>query len=152
MESESDSDWALPKHRLKREQDLDRYRLMEVHPEDSRALRACTAFTGDVLVVESELDAVVPHQVIVNYRDAFVSTRSSTFRVIPGADHGLSSDAWQRAYTTVLVTWLTEMVFGARAGDPQGVAEAPAAKAPEAIGEEVGANPFEPKVLPIFPV
>jgi pimeloyl-ACP methyl ester carboxylesterase len=135
-----DSDWALPKQRLKREQNLEQYRLLAVRPEESRALRACTSFTGDVLVVESELDTVVPHQVIVNYRDAFISARSSTFRVIPGADHGLSDDAWQRAYTTVLVTWLTEMVFGARAGDPQGAAEAPTANVPEASGEVAAAH------------
>ena len=135
-----DSDWALPKQRLKREQGLEQYRLLAVRPEESRALRACTAFTGDVLVVESEFDTVVPHQVIVNYRDAFVNARSSTFRVIPGADHGLSDDAWQRAYTTVLVTWLTEMVFGARAGDAQAVAEAPAAIVPEASEEDAGAH------------
>ena len=42
---------------------------------------SCTAFTGDVLVVESEQDTVVPHQVVVNYREACISARSLTYRV-----------------------------------------------------------------------
>src|SRR5438034_604700 len=54
-----DSDWKLPKHRLKGEQQLELYRRQPVRPEESRALRACTAFTGEVLVVESEHDNVV---------------------------------------------------------------------------------------------
>jgi pimeloyl-ACP methyl ester carboxylesterase len=109
-----DSDWKLPKHRLKGEQQLELYRRQPVRPEESRALRACTAFAGDVLVVESEQDNVVPHQVIVNYREACVNARSLTYRVIPGADHALTGEACQRAYTTLLIAWLTEMVFGVR--------------------------------------
>ena len=38
------------------QQDLDAYRRLPVRPEESRALRACAAFTGDVLIVESEHD------------------------------------------------------------------------------------------------
>jgi uncharacterized protein len=112
-----DSDWKLPKHRLKGEQQLELYRRQAVHRDESRALRACTAFTGDVLVVESERDTVVPHQVVVNYREAFISARSLTYRVIPGADHALSGEACQHAYTMLLVAWLNEMVFGARGGE-----------------------------------
>jgi uncharacterized protein len=110
-----DSEWRSPKQLLKRAQDLDSYRRQAIRPEDSRALRACTGFAGDVLIVESELDTVVPHQVIVNYRDACLNARSLTYRVISGADHGLSDDAWQRAYTTLLSTWLGEMLAGAPA-------------------------------------
>ena len=68
----------------------------------------------DVLLVESENDSLVPHQVIANYREAFISAKSTTYRVISGADHALSDDTSQRAYSTVLVTWLSEMVLGAR--------------------------------------
>ena len=109
-----DSDWNLPKHRLKGEQQLEAYRRQAVRPDESRALRACTSYGGDVLVVESEQDTVVPHQVIVNYREAFVCARSLTYRVIRGADHALTGEPCQRAYTSLLVGWLTEMVFGPR--------------------------------------
>jgi hypothetical protein len=39
-----------------------------------------------------------------------------TYRVIAGADHGLSEVPWQQAYTSLLVNWATEMVLGAREG------------------------------------
>ncbi len=77
-----DSEWALPKSRLKLEQGLEAYRRQPVRPDESRALRACLAFTGDVLIVESENDSLVPHQVIANYREAFISAKSTTYRVI----------------------------------------------------------------------
>jgi pimeloyl-ACP methyl ester carboxylesterase len=111
-----DSEWEVPKHQLRRTQDLDAYRRLPVRPEESRALRACAAFAGDVLVVQSERDDVVPPQVISNYREACTKARSLTFRTIENADHGLSDERWQHAYTSVLVNWLTEMVLGARAG------------------------------------
>jgi pimeloyl-ACP methyl ester carboxylesterase len=125
-----DSDWRLPKHRLNNEQKLELYRRQPVRPEESRALRACAAFTGDVLIVESEQDTVVPHQVVVNYREACVTARSLTYRVIPGANHALTGEASQRAYTSVLVTWLTEMVFGTRAAEGSATQTTPLANSP----------------------
>jgi hypothetical protein len=44
--------------------------------------------------------------------------------LIEGADHGLSTEAWHSAYTTLLVNWFTEIVFGKPASEP--AAEAPA--------------------------
>ena len=64
--------------------------------------------------MESEHDLTIPHQVIVNYREALAASHSLTYRVIEGADHGLSDSRWQQAYTTVLVNWLGEMIAGAR--------------------------------------
>lgn len=112
-----DSGWELPKLQLHRDQDLGAYRSHFVPAEDNRALRACRSYRGDVLVVESEHDDIIPHAVIDSYREAFVQPRSMTYRVIHGADHGLSDEASQRSYTTVLVSWLSEMVMGARSGD-----------------------------------
>jgi uncharacterized protein len=108
-----DEDWALPKIEL-RKYGLDEYRRGRVKPEDNRALKACTAFEGDVLIIESEHDVVIPHPVIENYRNAFRKAHSLTYRVIEGADHALSKMQWQQSYTTLLVNWATEMVFGAR--------------------------------------
>ena len=105
-----DSEWELPKWQLKKLQTLDEYRLRPVAPSQSRALTACTQFEGDVLIVESEHDVVVPHQVLINYREAFTQARSVTYRVMAGADHGLSDEPMQHAYTNLLVGWLRHMV------------------------------------------
>lgn len=128
-----DNGWGLPKRQLHKEQDLATYRRSLVRPEDNRALRACAEFKGDVLLVESECDKVIPHEVICSYRDACVRARSLTYRVIEGADHGLSEDRWQRAYTALLASWMTEMVFGARQGaESTQVSTIPGSAVPEA--------------------
>jgi pimeloyl-ACP methyl ester carboxylesterase len=119
-----DADWDLPKGLLNKRQDLEAYRLLPVSADESIALRACSAFEGDVLLVESEHDATIPHQVIANYLAAFAPSHSLTYRVIHGADHGLSDSRWQAAYTSLLVGWLKEMLVGARGhwepdGDPR---------------------------------
>src|SRR5215212_10401495 len=110
-----DEDWAAPKQRLDKDA-LAAYRRRPVAPEENRALRACAGFEGDALVVESERDDTVPHEVITNYLAAFRRARSVTYRRIEGADHGLSDKASQEAYAALLMRWVTEMVLGARRG------------------------------------
>jgi pimeloyl-ACP methyl ester carboxylesterase len=110
------SEWELPKLQLHKDQDLNRYRHSFVPAEDNRALRAYQAFEGDELLVESEHDDRVPRPVLKSYREACTHARSLTYRRIAGADHGLTREVDQRAYTSLLVKWLSEMIFGARAG------------------------------------
>lgn len=109
-----DSGWDLPKRQLHKDQDLDTYRKRLIPAKDNRALRAAAAFDGDVLLVESEFDNTIPATVISNYREAFIKAQSLTYRVIKGADHGLSDEVHQRAYTVLLINWLNEMIFGER--------------------------------------
>jgi len=126
-----DSEWSLPKFKLRTEQDLAKYRLQPVSPEESKALRACHAFTGDVLLVESEHDDVIPHQVVVNYREACKSARSLTYRLIEGADHGLSDEAMQATYRDLLVKWFKEIVVGKKPAEPASTAPVPSAAGSE---------------------
>lgn len=115
-----DDEWLLPKNQLNRET-LRAYRNTYVSPEENRALKACAAFAGDVLIVEAEHDTFIPHSTIMSYRSAFRRSHSMTHRIIDGADHALTEKSAQRAYTSVLVNWVTEMVTGARIGDPRPV-------------------------------
>lgn len=108
-----DADWLVPKRALSREE-LVAYRNSVVAPASNRALSAAAQFEGDVLLVESEFDTMVPHPVIKNYLDAFQKAHSMTYRVIKGADHALSQKAWSQSYTNVLVNWVCEMVKGAK--------------------------------------
>jgi pimeloyl-ACP methyl ester carboxylesterase len=126
-----DSDWSLAKRQLKTRQALDAYRLQRVRPDESRALRACSDFTGDVLLVESQHDRIIPHQVVVNYRDACVRARAITHRVLQGADHALSEPSCQQSYTSTLVDWLAERMFGAELGAEVVRAQSRAAPTPE---------------------
>ncbi|MGN8080093.1 alpha/beta fold hydrolase [Variovorax sp. 22077] len=109
-----DGEWDTPKGALSRS-DLVAYRRSLVGPKDNRALAACAAFAGDVLIVESEHDQIVPHPVVENYLGAFKRVKSVTYRVLSGADHALSKQEWRQAYGSLLVSWLTEMTLGAQA-------------------------------------
>ena len=131
-----DSEWRLPKLRLRREQALEQYRLQTVNPDESNALRVCREYAGDVLIVESENDTVIPHQVIVNYREAFVGAHSLTYRLMEGADHGLSNETWHRAYTAVLVSWFNEIVFCKKPSEKTGAEPVPISTAPEKPSKE----------------
>ena len=126
-----DSGWELPKRQLHRDHDLAAYRQKLISPEENRALRACMGYQGDVLVIESENDSVIPHSVITSYVEACTRAHSLTVRVIQGADHGLSDEGAQRSYTSLLVNWMTEMVQGARAGNKVEPTDAPQSSSQE---------------------
>jgi len=131
-----DSDWHVPKARLDRGV-LAAYRRRPVALHENRALAACAKFQGDVLVVESEHDQLVPHQTIQNYMSAFREASSLTYRMISDADHGLSQTDWQQTYTSLLVHWMTEMVLSARAGGMGMAAHTPQAQTVQPVsGEE----------------
>lgn len=113
-----DADWTLPKRELHRDPDFVAYRLRTAGP--NRALEACAQFRGDALVVESQEDRVVPHPVVAGYVAALAHARSLTYRVIDGADHGLSREPWKEAYTEFLVAWLQEVMAAAAQPPPRG--------------------------------
>jgi pimeloyl-ACP methyl ester carboxylesterase len=108
-----DAEWDRPKVSLNRE-DLRRYRGSIVDRDENRALELATKFEGDVLIVESEEDHLVPHTTIASYISAFISARSISYRVIEGADHALSSPDSLEAYQVILHQWMREMIYGAR--------------------------------------
>lgn len=108
-----DQHWERAKGKIDRI-DLNLFRSQEMGPSENRALAACAAFKGDALVIESESDDYIPHPTIANYVAAFRRVRSLTYRVISGADHGLSDERSRAAYTRLLVGWIKEMVIGAR--------------------------------------
>lgn len=110
-----DADWKRPKRKLSRE-DLARYRSTLVAPSENRALAACTRFEGDVMLIQAEHDDLVPHSTLLSYRRAFERAHSLTYRVVDGADHAMSSESCQQAYTSLLVGWATEMIVGKRIG------------------------------------
>ena len=124
----SDEGWTHPKLQLHKEQDLRSYRRQFVAADTNRALRACAAYDGDVLIVESERDDVIPPETITSYREACVKVRSLTYRCIAGADHGLTEDTSQRAYTALLTQWLGEMLPSARRDASNAQATAAAAR------------------------
>jgi hypothetical protein len=110
-----DEDFDRPKRELNLDPDLADYRRRRLEPGDNRVLAAASRFDGDVLIVESEHDTVIPHPVIDNYQRAFRTARSVQYELLAHADHALSLESWRRAWAAVLVRWLTTPGEGERA-------------------------------------
>ncbi|MDQ7775899.1 alpha/beta hydrolase family protein [Paracoccus aminovorans] len=108
-----DKGWTVPKAELNRE-DLAVYRQSLVETSQNSVLQQCRAFRGDVFLVESELDDIVPRPVLSSYLAAFLNARSMTYRILAGADHALNDADCIRAYDNLLLNWLKEMIFAAR--------------------------------------
>lgn len=108
-----DEDWATPKAQLDK-QDLSIYRLMRLRPPDNRVLQACAAFRGNVLLVESGHDEIIPHPVIANYLSAFEQASTVCSEVLAGADHALSHPDWRGDFHRRLLGWLATRVVTAR--------------------------------------
>jgi dienelactone hydrolase len=102
-----DAHWHMPKEDL-HPQTLERYRRLRTGPGENRALACCAAYRGDVLLIESECDEVIPRTVIDNYADAFQHARSLTRRMLSGADHQLSDHRSRMGYHELVVAWLGE--------------------------------------------
>lgn len=109
-----DEDWETPKRLLSQLQQLAEYRSQPIEVDGNRALKACAGFAGDALIVESEHDQIVPRPVLASYKAAFEQAHSLTYRIIKGADHGLSDPRHREAYGSILVHWLREMMLGAK--------------------------------------
>jgi uncharacterized protein len=101
-----DADFDRPKTALNLDGDLPAYRRRPLAPDDNLAFRNAARFAGDVLIVESEHDTVIPHQVIANYCAAFAAAASVTHHLLRDADHGLSREMWRRTYGTTIGEWL----------------------------------------------
>jgi dipeptidyl aminopeptidase/acylaminoacyl peptidase len=103
----ADEDWDTPKEMLDKA-DMARYRQLPLNPSDNKALTAAARFSGDVLIVASECDDVVPEPVVSNFLSAFGSSRTVSHRILPGADHALSKMRWRKAYHRLARTWLQD--------------------------------------------
>ena len=111
-----DDHWDTPKAML----DKDVVRAYRKRPQDAtgdRALAACAAYRGDVLIVESEKDEQIPREAMLSFQSAFRTANSLSHRIIHGATHAMRDPRHQRVYTTLLLRWIDEMVQASRFSD-----------------------------------
>ncbi len=69
---------------------------------DSNALEALRRYDGDVMIVESEFDEVIPRWTIEAYASA---CKHESHVVIPGVGHTLEDDASREAFVELIVSW-----------------------------------------------
>lgn len=84
--------------------------LSERRPGDSltgrRFIATLSATSMPTLLVESELDEVIPHEVVATYLRARPDIEHV---VLAGASHALTDPAWRAAYERVLVDYVAAM-------------------------------------------
>ena len=73
--------------------------------KETFSLEAISNFKGEVLIIESEKDDVVPHQVIENYLNAIKDKSRLTHIVMKNAPHSIKEGPFRDEVERILVKW-----------------------------------------------
>lgn len=82
-----------------------KWRLIPKKYHETFALESLHEFIGDILIIESEKDTVVPHPIIQNYINAVKYKSKLTHVVIKGAPHSIKPGPFKDEITKILVEW-----------------------------------------------
>lgn len=85
------------------------WRAQERKPDETLALSAVAKFPGNILVIESENDDMVPHQTTLNYMNAVKDKSKLTHIVMKNAPHSIKEGPFRDKVERILVKW-----FGSR--------------------------------------
>ena len=77
-------------------------------PNDTFALSAISKFDGEILIIESEKDTIVPHETIENYINAVKNKQKLTHRVMKGAPHSIKEGKFRDEVTKILEEWFSK--------------------------------------------
>ncbi|OGK19002.1 hypothetical protein A3D80_03550 [Candidatus Roizmanbacteria bacterium RIFCSPHIGHO2_02_FULL_40_13b] len=82
------------------------WRFQEMNKDSTYSLEAVNNFSGNVLIVESGQDELIPHQTIENYMNAVQDKAKLTHIVMKDASHSISRDQKsQLEYKQILINW-----------------------------------------------
>lgn len=62
-------------------------------------------FTGDLLIIESTRDYIIPHDLIQRYYDSAVKSKNKKIEILKGADHRLSEESWVSQFVNTSLEW-----------------------------------------------
>jgi len=74
-------------------------------PSETYALEALHKFEGNVLIIESEKDDIVPHQTILNYMNAVGDKSKLTHTLLKDAPHSIKEGKFKDEIEQILVKW-----------------------------------------------
>ncbi len=78
--------------------------------EQSYALKALSSFSGDILIIESEHDEFIPHQIVKNYLNAVKNKSKLDYVVMKDTGHNLSNEKMLQEFITILTDWFADQV------------------------------------------
>ncbi len=82
------------------------WRNKKLHHGETRALRALHTFSGNIIIVESEFDELVPHQTILNYINAITDKNKLIHLVLSGAHHQLKTTEEKEKFFELIMSEL----------------------------------------------
>jgi pimeloyl-ACP methyl ester carboxylesterase len=88
-----------------------RFRRRVHTPSANGALAFCTMFLGQVLLISSEEDEVIPRPVVQSYEGAFTRAASLHTVDLRSADHELSDPLARKTDQDEVVRWLADMTL-----------------------------------------
>lgn len=77
-------------------------------PENSLPLKAVSEFSGNILLIESENDSIIPHSTIENYLK-FIDEQNLTYKLMRDTAHDLRTVNQQRNYINILIKWFKKL-------------------------------------------
>jgi len=72
---------------------------------NNKAFHALHNFKGEVQIIESENDELVPHQAVQNYADSVPDKSKLQYTVMRGAPHTLTAEKHKEEYVELLTNW-----------------------------------------------
>lgn len=100
-----DNNFDIPSDRLIRG-DTKAFKTSGLTAHNSLALKGAANFKGDILIVESEKDTIIPHDVIENYLEVIKDKSKLTYKVMKDAEHSLSTNEQENDYIQILKNWI----------------------------------------------
>jgi uncharacterized protein len=103
-----DDRFDVPTEKLINEDETgEAFKSSNLTPEKSLALKGASKFPGEILIIESEKDSVIPHSVIENYLK-FMDDSKLTYKIMKGAGHSLETEVQENEYVNILLSFLKE--------------------------------------------
>lgn len=85
--------------------DIFKWRLSPKKYNETYALQALHDYVGQILIIESEKDTIVPHPIIQNYVDAVKDKNKLTHFVMKDAPHSIKPGPFKEEVARILVNW-----------------------------------------------
>ncbi len=80
------------------------------NPNETYALEALNNFNGNVLIIESENDDMVPHQTVENYKNAVKDKDKLTYVFMEGAPHSIKPGPFREKVEKIYLDWFKNYI------------------------------------------
>ncbi len=81
------------------------WRYEALSKNDTFSLQALSQFSGNILIIESEYDELIPHQAVQNYANVIEREHTLTYTVMKDTSHALDDDESKRKFAQMLYEW-----------------------------------------------